>query len=207
MEGAGKARMRVMMSLNLRRIFFLGALALSGVSAVRAQVGVYGMVSAERIGGFTCATVTGCASSDGKERPYGGTLGAFYDFRSYGPIRVGADLRATFLNGNKSAELFSASSDLVRHYSGLGGLRATFRTPFKVLNPYAQISGGYGKLRGSYGTQASAQVQGFAGLDLALFTNVDLRVIEVGAGEIFGNNSHSIQTIGLGLVFHGSRDK
>jgi len=46
-----------------------------------------------------------------------------------------------------------------------------------------------------------------AGLDLALFQNVDLRVIELGAGEIFGPSSHSIQSIGLGIVFHTTRER
>jgi hypothetical protein len=49
-------------------------------------------------------------------------------------------------------------------------------------------------------------VQGFAGLDLALFSNVDFRAIEFGAGELFGPSSHGVQTIGLGIVFHTTRE-
>jgi hypothetical protein len=48
-------------------------------------------------------------------------------------------------------------------------------------------------------------VQGFAGLDLALFQNFDLRLVELGEGELFGTNSHNIQSIGIGVVFHTSR--
>ena len=197
------------MSMNFRKIFVLGTLAfVASVSVARAQFAVYGTVSAERMPVNSHCTPSTCAETDGVAKPYGGTIGAYYDFRTYGPIRLGIDIRGNFLNANKSATGFQGGTDLVRHYSGLGGLRAEFRTPFKVLRPYVQGSAGLGHtnaISGAY--QNYTQVQGFAGLDLALFDNVDFRAIEVGAGELFGSSSHSIQTIGLGIVFHTSREK
>jgi hypothetical protein len=202
-----------MKSMNFRRIFFLGVLIGLGVAtAARAQFAVYGTVSAERLKSVSCIDPQGnCAAGDGTARPYGGSFGAYYDFRSFGPVRIGADLRGTFLNSNKSAFSYSGGADFVRHYAGLGGARASFNTPFKVLRPYVQISAGFGKSNATSLSpvvfQNFTQVQGFAGLDLAVFSNVDIRAIEFGAGELFGSGSHSIQTIGLGVVFHTTREK
>jgi hypothetical protein len=210
--------MGTMKSMNFRRIFFLGVLiGLGSVSAAQAQLGVYGMVSAERIKDITCLDAQGnCATNDDTVRPYGGVVGAYYDLHSFGPVRLGADMRASFLNSNKSAYAYQGGGDLIRHYSILGGARATFNTPFKVLRPYIQASVGLGNTDATQppppGTsklfyQNFTQVQGFAGLDLALFPNVDFRAIELGAGELFGSNSHNIQSIGIGIVFHTSRGK
>lgn len=194
--------------MNFHRIFFLGAaIALGFVSVAHAQFAVYGGVSAERLKGIVCTDPQNtCASNDGTVRPYGVTFGAYYDFRTYGPVRLGVDLRGVFLNSNKSAFTFSGGTDFIRHYAGLGGARATFHTPFKVLRPYVQASAGFAKTDAVGGYKNYTQVQGFAGLDLALFQNVDFRIIELGAGELFGPSSHSIQTVGLGIVFHTSRD-
>jgi hypothetical protein len=201
--------MEAMKSMNFRRIFFLGVLiGLGSATVAQAQFAAYGMVSAERVGGYICGETSGaCASTDGKERPYGGTVGAFYDFRSFGPVRVGVDLRGNFLNASKSATAYKAAPDLERYNSGLGGLRATFRTPFRVLRPYAQVSGGFTRALREGGGQNYTQIQGLVGLDLALFENVDFRPIEFGIGELFGSSSHSIQSIGLGVVFHTTREK
>jgi hypothetical protein len=205
-----------MKNMNFRRIFVLAVLIGMGcASAARAQFAAYGMLNGERLKAVKCTDpqIT-CASNDGTVRPYGGTLGASYDFRSYGLMTLGIDARASFLDSNKSAFSYQGGDDFARHYSILGGARGTFKTPYKVLRPYVQISAGLGrtdattppvqpKLNLVY--QSFTQVQGFAGLDLALFQNVDLRVIELGAGEMFGPSSHSVQSIGFGIVFHGMR--
>lgn len=202
---------------NLRSSVLLAALALAGLTtAAHAQFGVYGMVQGENIKNITCLDPSGtCAASNGTAKPYGGAFGAYYDFKTYGPIRLGGDIRGTFLNSNKSAYYYQGGGDLVRHYSVLGGVRGTIRTPFHVLRPYVQVSGGLGRTNGPQPSSPGisgrdnykdyGQVQGFVGLDLALFPNLDFRVIEFGAGEVFGSNSHSIQSIGLGVVFHTSR--
>ena len=205
------------MNSGFRRILFAAALGtICSASAARAQFAVYGTVGAERLRAVSCTDPKNvCASNDGVVRPYGGSFGMYYDFRNYGPVRLGADLRATFLNSNKSAYAYQGGVDVIRHYALLGGARATFKTPFKVLRPYIQASAGWGRTDATNAPVAPTyalnyqnftQVQGFAGLDLAVFQNVDFRVIEFGAGEMFGPSSHSIQTIGLGIVFHTTRE-
>src|SRR5579875_388491 len=188
------------------------ALVLFLFSAVgaRAQFGVYGTVAGERMGGFTCQDPQGqCAATGGVVKPYGTTFGGYYDFRSVGPIRLGVDLRGSVLNSNKSATTYASSVDRVRQYSALAGLRGEFKTPMHWLHPYAQISGGFMHSNAasinvtqydSYG-----QLQGYVGADVTLLPILDLRAIELGAGEAFGPSSHSIQSIGIGVVFHTPR--
>jgi hypothetical protein len=136
-------------------------------------------------------------------------FGAYYDFRSIGPIRLGVDLRGSVLNSNKSATTYASSVDLVRQYSALGGLRGEFKTPFRWLHPYAQLSGGlmHSNAASTVFTtyQNYTQLEGFAGADVTLMPFLDLRAIELGAGEAFGPSSHSIQSIGIGIVFHTPR--
>jgi hypothetical protein len=99
----------------------------------------------------------------------------------------------------------------VRYYSFLGGVRASVHTPFNWLRPYAQISGGLGRSNAdllildprSY--QNYTQVEGFVGADIPILPILDLRAIELGAGEMFGPTNHSIQSIGIGVVFHTAR--
>jgi hypothetical protein len=213
-----------MKNMGFRRIFLMTALVgLGCVSAAQAQFAAYGMVNGERLKDILCTDPRGCATTTNQSvpfgtksttDPYGGTLGAFYDLRSFGPMTLGADFRATFLNTNKAAYAFQASGSFIRHYSFLGGARATFKTPYKVLRPYAQISAGLGRTDATLFPTTGplvylnfTQVEGFAGVDLALFDNVDFRVIEIGAGEMFGPSSHGIESIGIGIVFHSSRNK
>ncbi len=189
----------------------LGLFLFSAVGA-RGQFAVYGTVTGERMSGFTCTDPQGqCSAAGGVVKPYGGTFGAYYDFRSIGPMRLGVDVRGGVLNSNKSATTYASSVDSVRQYSALGGLRGEFKTPFRWLHPYAQISGGYmhSNAAGTFPTDYSnyTQLEGFAGADITLLPVLDLRAIEVGAGEAFGPSSHSIQSIGIGVVFHSPRSR
>lgn len=178
--------------------------------AAQAQFGVYGTVTGERVTGFICTDPQGhCASSGGVVRPYGGTFGGYYDFRSLGPFRVGVDLRGSVLNSNKSATIYGTSVDLVRHYAALGGLRAEARLPIHWLHPYVEAAAGLGRSNAAsvVPTQYAnyTQVQGFVGADITITPMLDLRAIELGAGEMFGPSSHSIQSMGIGIVFHMPR--
>ena len=75
--------------MSFRKVFLMGVLVgLGCVSVARAQFAAYGMVNGERLKAVTCTDQQNtCASNDGVLRPYGGTLGAYYDFRTYGPVR------------------------------------------------------------------------------------------------------------------------
>lgn len=205
-----------MEGMLFRKVLLFCAAAFLGCAAsAHAQIGVYGVVTGERIGGFTCLDLQNqCASNDGKERPFGGNFGVFYDWRNMGPARVGFDVRGGVTNTNKSAVIYGASSEVSRHYSGLVGPRATFKTPFSVLHPYVEVVGGYARYLDYYPetkngttvltheTKEFGQIQGLVGVDLKILPFLDLRAIEFGAGELFGNSSHSTQSIGAGVVLH-----
>lgn len=205
--------MKAMKRMNFPKMFLLSALgALGCMSAAQGQFAAYGTVNGAKVNGITCTDPQHiCASNDGSVRPYGGTLGVFYDFRSYGPMRLGADVRTSFMNTNKRADVYQGGTGIVRNYTGLAGARGTFNTRYKILRPYVQISGGFSRTNAIVPTpglfQTFGLVEGFAGLDLAVASNVDLRAIEFGAGEMFGSSSHSTQSIGLGIVFHSAREK
>lgn len=190
--------------MSFRKFFLLGVAALlCGTGSARAQFSIFGTITGERVGGFTCFDPQGhCAESDGKERPFGSNFGAFYDFKAFGPARIGAEIRGGVTNANKSAESYGASSDLVRHYSALVGPRASFRTPLHALKPYAAILGGYSRYNDANSTEQSGQIQGYVGLDVAIIPFLDIRAIELGEGALFGTGSHNMQSIGAGLVLH-----
>ncbi|MGI4830079.1 MAG: hypothetical protein ACRYFU_18045 [Janthinobacterium lividum] len=186
--------------------------------ASHAQLGLYGTFDGERVTGFTCHDATDrCGSPDGVSRPYGGKFGAFYDFRTIGRVRLGADLRGNVFNANKSAVLFQGGSGVNKFYGILGGVRATTNLPISILHPYAEVAAGLARSNAdSYlpGTSNGAtvpatqiysnytQVEGLVGLDITILPYLDLRAVEFGAGALFGTNTHSVESIGGGVVFH-----
>jgi len=180
--------------------------------SARAQLGVYGMYSGERFTGITCPTYAApCGTNNGTVRPYGATLGAFYDFMNVGPVRLGVDLRGDLLRADKRADSSAGGTDVLRQYATLGGLRGTFRTPKRWLRPYAEITGGYTRNNDvgqytfttttstapvtlSYNPTVNknyALVKAFVGVDIAIFPFLDLRPIELGEGEAFGSAVYS----------------
>jgi hypothetical protein len=195
----------------------LAALLLGVAASAKAQLGVYGEVTGERISSITCVDPQHeCASNDGVARPYGAEVGAQYDFRNYGPVLIGFDVRGYVKNSNKSAAYYLGSGDAVRDYGALGGVRATFHTPYKLLRPYAEVAAGLSRTNAALVApeagssvveqyQDYTKIEGLVGLDLALFPMVDIRAIEFGAGEMFGPSSHPTQQIGVGIVFHLTR--
>lgn len=184
-------------------------LALSCAHTLHAQLAFYATVTGERTGGVTCVDPQKiCASNDGTVRPYGTTFGAYYDFRTYGPVRLGIDLRGSVTNTNKAADYYAASTDKNRHYTALGGVRASFATPFRYVRPYAGVHGGFARMNidGFTGISANdyrnyTQVQGEAGVDVPLFSVIELRAIEFSGGEIFGPVNHTTASISAGIVF------
>ena len=189
-------------------------LALLCSTAVHAQLGAYATVTGERITGLTCLDPTGqCAAYGGVVDPYGATFGGYYDFRNLGPLRLGVDLRGGVMSANKSAQSYQASGSLIRHYSALGGVRASVPTPFKFLRPYGEVAFGYGKTNaagysvttGSSSYSNYTQAEGLLGLDIPLLPYLDVRAIEFGAGAMFGSSTHGFQSIGAGVVFHTGR--
>lgn len=194
-------------------LFSAALAALCCAPALHAQLGLYATVTGERTSGITCVDPQKtCASNDGAVRPYGTTFGAYYEFRSLGPVRLGVDARGSITNTNKPADYYNASTDKDRHYAALGGLRISSGSLLFHMRPYAGVDGGFARLNVDGFTQVPAkdyrnytQVQGSVGIEVPLFSGIELRPIEFTGGEIFGPVSHTTGSISAGIAFRFSR--
>ena len=247
---------RIIIMLLRKLPLLLVPFALLCSNSARAQLGIYGTVTGQRFGGITCPTFASpCGDNNGHVQPYGGSFGAFYDLRSYGPVRLGVDARGDVLTSNKRADSSGGGRGSVRQYDVLAGVRGSVRTPITWLHPYAEVAGGYSRnnASGLYTNTTTvnntvtpptslasssfnpnlynnyALVKGFVGLDIKIASFLDVRLIELGAGEAFGSantvvtvsnavgatgtissssvtttspSSHSNESIGAGIVFH-----
>jgi hypothetical protein len=200
--------MKDMLFRKLLPVLAAGA-ALSAPVA-HAQFGVFATVTGERIGGVACqantiANVGTCSSGTTTDKPYGSSFGGFYDFRSFGPVRVGAELRGSVLNTNKDPGANIASNDLIREYTVMGGVRASTGTPIRILRPFGNLLVGYSKFGPVYAYNKYTKLEGHVGVDIPIGQFFDIRAIELGAGALFGPSSHGTQSIGAGIVIHSPR--
>ena len=199
------------MFMQFRKLLpFLAAGAALSPIAAHAQIGVFGTVTGQRIGGVTCTQsggggVSPCSSGTTTDKPYGASFGGYYEFRSFGPARVGVVIRGGVLNTNKDPGANVASTDLIREYTALGGVRASAGTPIKWIRPFGEVVAGYAKFGPVYAYNTYTKVEGLIGVDLPIASFVDIRAIELGAGALFGPSTHGTQSIGAGLVFHTPR--
>jgi len=221
---------------TLRLSFAVLAIALfaSSVTA-HAQFSAYGMFTVDRMTGISSSPVlqtlsplpcpisgtTICTSYNNYVNPLGFTGGAFYDIKTYGIVTLGADLRGSVTSAKHGAQTYANGSG-AHIYDGLGGIRATFHTPYKVLAPYVQ--GSFGYARSNFGvltnsgsgnssstypgivTQGGIEYQGTAGLDLRVVPWADWRITELNYGAIqtSGTYSHNypVYSVSTGVVFH-----
>src|ERR1700761_3039291 len=124
-------------------LFFLG---LGCSIAAKAQLGVYAPATGNWFGGVTCPSFASpCAETDGKVKPFGGNFGVYYDWRKYGPIRLGFDARGAVETSNKRADSSAGGPGIVRNYEFLGGVRGPFKTPIKWLHPFAEVMVGFAR--------------------------------------------------------------
>ncbi len=198
-------------------LFFLG---LGCSIAANAQVGIFATATGSWFGGVTCPSfAVPCAETDGKVKPFGGNFGAYYDLRTYGPIRLGFEARGALETSNKRADSGAGGPGIVKNYEGLGGVRGTFRTPIHWLHPYAEFAGGIARNNASglytntvttnnnlkppvtqtvlsYNPSSYSNygvLKGFVGLDIPLLPFLSFRAIELGLGGAFGS-APTIQT-------------
>lgn len=173
------------------RSFFLVVLVLVlGLAAIPAcaQIGIYAMGSGGR---FTPA------DAGGSDTAWGGTVGVYDDFASFGPVRLGGDGRVFVENSGNSTQYGN------KLLGGLLGLRLDVRVPAIPFRPYIQAEvGGVGTNNGDSASRTASvayQVQG--GLDVTIFPHLDLRG-EYGAGQAnsISNSSHILQQFGAGVV-------
>jgi hypothetical protein len=160
--------------------------------------------------------------------PAGIQAGAYYDFRTVGPVRLGLDLRGGDFHSNKSATSSAGGANATGLDDVLLGLRGSFHTRYSWLSPYAQVSAGYarsnatepfGAISPGYGTTVNAprfednfvMYEGFAGLAIHIFPMIDLRPVELGIGNmnrvgsastLDGPGSVGVMSIGAAIVFH-----
>ena len=192
----------------------LAAFVVLSVHPASAQLAIYGTFQGQRFGGITCPSFASpCANNNGHVQPYGGSFGAFYDFRDVGPVRLGLDLRGDVLDTNKRGDSSAGGSDIVREYGVLAGVRGGFRTPIRWLLPYAEVAGGYSRSNASglYTTTTTVNnavsppvtttslsfnpetynsyplFEGFVGLDIRVASFLDIRAVELGGGAAFGS--------------------
>lgn len=190
-------------------------------AAARAQLGIYGMYVGNQLTGIQCYAPAGttCSSPNGKIDPSGGFGGVFYDFKTFGPVRLGGDVRAGVLRANKSAVTSAGGAGITTTNNVLGGVRAAVKVPMVWLKPYVEGMVGYARSSASEPGLGNSnltprtydnfiQYQFMAGTDVRIFPLLDLRPIELGIGQMnrvgtgAGTSSIPVKSIGAGLVLH-----
>lgn len=190
----------------MRVTFALAASMLLLAAPAFAQLGIYGTFDAERMSqpSSTSATYGPLVSTN----PIGGTGGIYYDFKTLGPLRLGADVRGTIVTTKRGAQA-NADGSGARINSVLGGVRGVFHTPLVPLRPYVQFSAGLG--RSNYGLYGPTLYNGFeyhayAGLDIRLASLLDIRAVELGYGGLTGSGpasgTYQLKSVGVGIVVH-----
>jgi len=196
-------------------------LGLASSITARAQLGVYGIYSATEFSGIQCYDPQGqCSSAGGKVSPTGGWGGIYYDFRTFGPVRLGIDVRGGTEHANKSAVSAAGGQNITTSHAVLGGVRGSFHTPIRWVKPYAQVSFGWNRTDASDPTLTEVnglfehtndnflQYEVFGGADLQIASFLDFRALELGIGNMnrFGSGtgtaSVGVRSIGAGVVVH-----
>jgi hypothetical protein len=203
----------------IRRLLLPLALFALSIPA-HAQLGAYGLFTVDRMSGIQSSPLLapGIVYND-HVNPLGFTGGVLYDFKTFGPVRLGVDLRGSATTTLRGAQADSDGSG-ARIYSGLGGVRASFRTRYSFLKPYLQASAGIG--RSNFGVLNNASVStpirpgiplssgleyhAYAGLDIPILPYVDFRVAEFGYGAIHtsgtAGHTYPIESVSTGIVIH-----
>jgi hypothetical protein len=209
--------------MSFRNLFGVVFLGLGLSAAAHAQLGVYGMYSVNQNTGVNCLSAaasvcsTGTPSgSSGHVNPQGLSGGVYYDFKTYGPVRFGVDVRGGDEHANKSGSSGAGGTGSVKATYFLAGVRGSVATPISWIKPYAQVSVGYAKSNVTQGLNLSLQDQylqyeGFVGADVRITSFLDWRAVELGIGNMNrigngtandGNSSVGVRSLGAGVVFH-----
>ena len=194
----------------MKRNVLLLLVALGLTLAAHAQFGAYATFTVDDVGGISSSPLASAGTAYRSTiAASGGTFGAFYDFHNVGPVRLGADVRATH-NTSTRGGLADATGAGTHLYSFLGGARASFKTPLKFLNPYAEGAAGLGRtdfglLRANNGLPQlvnNVEYHVFAGVDIPFAPYFSFRAVELGYGGIEGSgHNYSIKSISTGIVF------
>lgn len=142
-------------------------------ACAQAQLGIYGKVNLTHY-------------NDQVDRTshwfYGPGAGIYYDFFSLGPLALGADLRGSY-GWNTGLE----------YRDVLGGLRLVAKPPVLPIRPYVQGSVGVGGVKATNASSGYPQTfsnkftyEVLGGVDFTILPYIDLRLPEVGYGQITG---------------------
>jgi hypothetical protein len=204
--------------MNLRKFLVVVLLGAASAVAAHAQFGVYGTYAGDHLSGIQCQATAPqtCANgaapgATGPVDPSGFWAGAYYDFKSFGPVRLGLDVRGGQGHSNKSASGTEGGKNAAEEYSFLGGARGSFHTKYSWLRPYVSLDGGLTRSDVSelqHNFDNYFRVEAFGGVDVRLSSFLDLRPVEVGIGNMnrigngSGTSSMVVRSIGAGLVLH-----
>jgi len=224
--------------MNLCKCFVVVLLGLGGAVAARAQVGIYGLYTGEHLSNIQCFSPASVSCSNGSAggavvsgvqqpgatgsiNPSGFSGGIYYDFKNVGPVRLGLDARGGEGHSNKSAAWSAGEKNATEEYSALAGVRASMKTKYSWLKPYAEVLAGWTRSdatepckRDSYGLCTVVPFDNFvryealAGADIHLSSILELRVIELGIGNMnrigngTGQSSVGVKSVGAGIVLH-----
>jgi hypothetical protein len=205
------------MGMNFRKCVAVILFGLGSALAAHAQVGVYGEYSADKLSGVTCFDPQGeCSSKNGVVNPSGLMGGAYYDFKTFGPVRFGIDARGGVARSNKSAVTAAGGKDTTTENYFLAGVRGTFHTKYSFLKPYLQASAGFARSNATEPTittyDSFVKYEGFGGVDIKILPMLDLRAVELGIGNMdrvgsgTGGSSLLVRSIGVGIVLHLPQD-
>jgi hypothetical protein len=219
-----------LVGMNFRKALVVVLVGLGCAAVARAQVGIYGTYSASRMSGIDCYStapvqctsgaaggtvdpITGAVipAAKGSVNPSGIQGGIYYDFKTFGPVRLGLDLRGGVGRSNKSAALAGGGKNYTTSNLFLAGVRGSFKTRYSFLTPYVQLSAGYDRSNAANPTREFnnfVQYEAFAGVDIHVFPVLDLRPVELGIGNMNrigegqGASSVGVKTIAAGIVIH-----
>lgn len=164
-------------------------------ASAQAQVGLYGMFSADHYSGIGVGSGT-AANQSGGITPLGGTFGFYDDLVGAGPVHLGTDVRLVVEN---SANSTPYGNKLI---GGFVGARLDGNLVVLPFRPYVQAEiGGVGTNNGtSYSRQGAFAYQVQFGGDFTLIPHVGVR-LEYGAGQVETQvQRHTLQSFGAGLV-------
>lgn len=185
----------------MKRCWLFLSLVLSLLAACAdAQVAVYGKLDITHFKNNANQT---------SEWFYGPSIGVYDNFVHLGPLRVGADLRGSYLFGSND-----------KYRSVLGGARVEVKPPLLPIRPYAEgligIAGTRSNQTGSFSTASSVSFsssfgtkfayQILGGVDVTVLPHIDLRVAEVGYGRVspvssgVNTPSSSVTSLSSGVV-------
>ncbi len=158
------------------------ALCLAGASPAQAQVSAYA--------DFTAAKLTNLVSTSVL---YGPTIGLTATLAPLPKVKIGVDLRGTFLGGKKRLD-------------GLA-IGPVFAFSMKGVKPYAELLVGYARYNDGLGNPSSATTDGqldlVAGIDKHINSHIDWRVFEFGYEQYYAlGGQFNPKNFSTGLVYH-----